>query len=95
MVAARALPHWCEKLIYTYPCLFSVETRNMYLNATAFGVSRSIVWLQQKRDAVLDRTRHSTPSAVSSVSRGDRYQEFRIGRLKHERIKVLLLLYLV
>lgn len=27
VVAARALPRWCDHLIYEYPCLFSVDTR--------------------------------------------------------------------
>ncbi|VDM81009.1 unnamed protein product, partial [Strongylus vulgaris] len=89
VVAARAMPDWCERLIYTYPCLFSAETKNMYMQATAFGVSRTIVWLQSRRDAALDRARGAAQSATSSASRPhDRYQEYRVGRLKHERIKV-------
>ncbi|VDK80937.1 unnamed protein product [Cylicostephanus goldi] len=83
------MPDWCERLIYTYPCLFSAETKNMYMQATAFGVSRTIVWLQSRRDAALDRARGAAQSATSSASRPhDRYQEYRVGRLKHERIKV-------
>lgn len=27
VVAAGALPEWCDRLIYNYPCLFSLETR--------------------------------------------------------------------
>ncbi|EGT44701.1 hypothetical protein CAEBREN_31965 [Caenorhabditis brenneri] len=89
VVAARALPEWCSRLIYKYPCLFSVETRNMYMQATAFGVSRTIVWLQQRRDAAVERARGSAQAGNSSVARQhDRYHEYRVGRLRHERVKV-------
>uniref|UniRef100_A0A158P7N2 E3 ubiquitin-protein ligase n=1 Tax=Angiostrongylus cantonensis TaxID=6313 RepID=A0A158P7N2_ANGCA len=89
VVAARAMPDWCERLIYGYPCLFSAETKNMYMQATAFGVSRTIVWLQSRRDAALDRARGAAQGTTSSAARPhDRYQEYRVGRLKHERIKV-------
>lgn len=27
IVSARALPPWCDELVFKYPCLFSVETR--------------------------------------------------------------------
>ncbi|KAK5970210.1 E3 ubiquitin-protein ligase hecd-1 [Trichostrongylus colubriformis] len=89
VVAARAMPDWCSRLIYGYPCLFSAETKNMYMQATAFGVSRTIVWLQSRRDAALDRARGAAQGSTSSATRPhDRYQEYRVGRLKHERIKV-------
>lgn len=52
IVAARSLPLWCDQLIFDYSCLFSVETRKMHLNAIAFGTSRAIVWLQNRRDHV-------------------------------------------
>lgn len=89
VVAARSLPEWCSRLIYKYPCLFTVETRNMYMQATAFGVSRTIVWLQQRRDAAVERARGSAQSGNSSAARQhDRYHEYRVGRLRHERVKV-------
>ncbi|VDO96305.1 unnamed protein product [Heligmosomoides polygyrus] len=78
VVAARAMPDWCSRLIYGYPCLFSAETKNMYMQATAFGVSRTIVWLQSRRDAALDRARGAAQSTTSSATRPhDRYQEYR------------------
>ena len=46
-----------------------------------FILDRSIVWLQNKRDAALDRHRGPSP-------RRDDAGEFRVGRLKHERVKV-------
>uniref|UniRef100_A0A914ZV22 E3 ubiquitin-protein ligase n=10 Tax=Parascaris univalens TaxID=6257 RepID=A0A914ZV22_PARUN len=92
VVAARALPRWCDHLIYEYPCLFSVETRTHYLHATAFGTSRAIVWLQTRRDQILEQSRGATSAAAMSnlagARRDDHYPEFRVGRIKHERIKV-------
>ncbi|CDK13343.1 E3 ubiquitin-protein ligase [Caenorhabditis elegans] len=89
VVAARSLPEWCSRLVYKYPCLFTVETRNMYMQATAFGVSRTIVWLQQRRDAAVERARGSAQAGNSSAARQhDRYHEYRVGRLRHERVKV-------
>ena len=57
--------------------------------ATAFGVSRTIVWLQQRRDAAVERARGSAQAGNSSAARQhDRYHEYRVGRLRHERVKV-------
>lgn len=38
VVAAGALPSWCDLLIYQHPCLFSVETRSVR-NFTVFQFS--------------------------------------------------------
>ncbi|KAK6110532.1 HECT-domain (ubiquitin-transferase) family protein [Brugia pahangi] len=92
IVSARALPSWCDELIFKYPCLFSVETRTNYFRATAFGTSRSIVWLQARHDQMLEQSRGATSAAsvsnLTGTRRDDNYPEFRIGRIKHERIKV-------
>jgi len=42
---------------------------------------RSIVWLQNKRDAAMERLRGPSP-------RREDAHEFRVGRLKHERVCV-------
>ena len=42
--------------------------------------SRAIVWLQNKRDASIDRSRGPT--------RREDAHEYRVGRLKHERVIV-------
>lgn len=47
----------------------------------AFVNFRSIVWLQNKRDATIDRNRGPSP-------RREDAHEYRIGRLKHERVSV-------
>ncbi|UYV64246.1 HECTD1 [Cordylochernes scorpioides] len=81
VLAAGAQPSWCEYLTYSCPMLFPFETRQLYFSCTAFGASRSIVWLQNQRDASLERHRGPSP-------RRDDPHEFRVGRLKHERVKV-------
>lgn len=81
VLASNALPDWCEQLTKWCPMLFPFETKQLYFSCTAFGTSRAIVWLQNKRDAVLERNRGPAP-------RRDDTHEYRIGRLKHERVKV-------
>ncbi|CAF0905235.1 unnamed protein product [Brachionus calyciflorus] len=83
VLASRSIPDWCKHLLNSYKFLFPFETRQLYFTTTAFGVSRSIVWLQNKRDALLSNMRG--PS-TNRVARDD--HEYRIGRLKHERIKI-------
>lgn len=83
VLASRSLPDWCRHLLNSYKFLFPFETRQLYFTTTAFGVSRSIVWLQNKRDALLSNLRGPISQRVV---RDD--HEFRIGRLKHERIKI-------
>ncbi|CAD6233691.1 GSCOCG00007258001-RA-CDS [Cotesia congregata] len=56
-LAAGALPAWCEELARSCPFLLPFETRRLYFSCTAFGASRSIVWLQTQRDAILERQR--------------------------------------
>uniref|UniRef100_A0A3B5L5Y6 E3 ubiquitin-protein ligase n=1 Tax=Xiphophorus couchianus TaxID=32473 RepID=A0A3B5L5Y6_9TELE len=81
-VASGALPDWCEQLTSKCPFLIPFETRQLYFTCTAFGASRAIVWLQNRREATMERSRPST------TVRRDDPGEFRVGRLKHERVKV-------
>lgn len=80
VVSSRGLPDWCDYLMYKHPQLFSFETRQLYFQATAFGTSRAIVWLQDQRDKAFEQIR--------SGIRRDELHEYRIGRIKHERVKV-------
>ncbi|XP_072478609.1 E3 ubiquitin-protein ligase HECTD1 isoform X7 [Notamacropus eugenii] len=80
-LASGALPDWCEQLTSKCPFLIPFETRQLYFTCTAFGASRAIVWLQNRREATVERTR-------TSAVRRDDPGEFRVGRLKHERVKV-------
>ncbi|XP_041351620.1 E3 ubiquitin-protein ligase HECTD1-like isoform X2 [Gigantopelta aegis] len=82
VLASSALPEWCEHMTRWCPMLFPFDTRLLYFTCTAFGTSRAIVWLQNKRDATIERNRGPLP-------RRDDGHEFRVGRLKHERIKVM------
>ncbi|XP_076273657.1 ubiquitin fusion-degradation 4-like isoform X2 [Rhynchophorus ferrugineus] len=83
VLSSSSLPAWCEELNHSCPFLFPFETRQLYFNCTAFGASRSIVWLQTQRDVTVERQR--TPGLSP---RRDDPHEFRVGRLKHERVKV-------
>uniref|UniRef100_A0A0A1XDB0 E3 ubiquitin-protein ligase n=1 Tax=Zeugodacus cucurbitae TaxID=28588 RepID=A0A0A1XDB0_ZEUCU len=83
VLASNSLPNWCEDLNQACPFLFPFETRQLYFNFTAFGASRSIVCLQSQRDVTLERQRMPGLSP-----RRDDQHEFRVGRLKHERVKV-------
>lgn len=84
VVSSQSLPVWCDFLISKYPMLFPFSTREFYFNATAFGTSRAIVWLQNQRDQAIEEVR----SNVGSARRSDQLSEFRVGRIKHERIRV-------
>jgi E3 ubiquitin-protein ligase HECTD1 len=81
VLASNSTPEWCQHLTVSCPLLFPFETRQLYFSATAFGPSRAIVWLQNKRDATLERLRGPSP-------RREDTHEFRVGRLKHERVCV-------
>lgn len=82
VLSSNSLPNWCEHLNQACPFLFPFETRQLYFSSTAFGASRSIVWLQSQRDTTMDRR------MTGSSPRRDDQHEFRVGRLKHDRVKV-------
>jgi len=81
VLASSATPDWCDALTTWCPMLFPFETRQLYFTCTAFGASRAIVWLQNKRDATLEHARGPTPRREDS-------HEYRVGRLKHERVTI-------
>ena len=56
VLSSNALPDWCHELTSSCPMLFPFETRLLYFQCTAFGASRSIVWLQNQRDQVMNDT---------------------------------------
>ncbi|KAB7498063.1 E3 ubiquitin-protein ligase HECTD1 [Armadillidium nasatum] len=78
-LACGSLPAWCEDLTYATPMLFPFEIRHLYFNCTAFGPERSLVWLQSQRDSNVERR--------GGLRREDPH-EYRVGRLKHERVTV-------
>lgn len=81
VLASNSLPTWCENFNQSCSFLFPFETRQVYFNCTAFGASRSIVWLQSQRDNERQRVPGLSPRHADQ-------HEFRVGRLKHERVKV-------
>ncbi|EDW86666.2 uncharacterized protein Dwil_GK23521 [Drosophila willistoni] len=83
VLSSNALPSWCEELNQSCPFLFPFETRQLYFNCTSFGASRSIVCLQSQRDNTIERQRLPLLS-----NRRDDQPDFRVGRIKHERVKV-------
>ncbi|XP_077299031.1 ubiquitin fusion-degradation 4-like isoform X2 [Arctopsyche grandis] len=85
-LATHAEPNWCSQLMDWCPFLFPFETRQLFFGCTAFGVSRTIVWLQAQRDQAVDRQRG--PSVLSPRRAEIEAQEFRVGRLRHERVRV-------
>lgn len=81
VLVSNCQPEWCQYLTHMCPMLFPFEIRQTFFSSTAFGTSRSIVWLQNQRDTTLERVRGPSP-------RRDDPHDFRVGRLKHERVKV-------
>uniref|UniRef100_UPI00358EFCC3 LOW QUALITY PROTEIN: E3 ubiquitin-protein ligase HECTD1-like n=1 Tax=Myxine glutinosa TaxID=7769 RepID=UPI00358EFCC3 len=86
-LACGALPDWCEKLSGKCPFLIPFKTRQLYFNCTAFGVTRTVVWIQNRLEASVRCAR------MTSSSRQDDPGELQVGRLKHraERVEVPLL----
>lgn len=82
VLTSASYPEWCEHLMYNYSMLFPFEIRKIFFQSTSFGTSRSIVWLQNQRDLVLERS-HTHPSPRREDS-----NEFRLGRLLHQRVRV-------
>ncbi|XP_068632880.1 E3 ubiquitin-protein ligase Ufd4 isoform X2 [Battus philenor] len=85
-LAAGAAPQWCQQLNDWCPFLFPLETRQMFFACTAFGTSRTVVWLQAQRDRALDRQRAG--NTVSPRRAEIEATEFRTGRLRHERVRI-------
>ena len=81
-VVSGSLPRWCESLAKSCPVLFPFEVRKQLFSARAFGSSRSIVWMQTKRDVEAGRTPGASGGGDGAV------QEFQVGRQKHERVRV-------
>jgi E3 ubiquitin-protein ligase HECTD1 len=54
---------------------------NFHILSFDYSCNRAIVWLQGKRDQHLERHRGPVP-------RRDDGGEYRVGRLKHERVKI-------
>jgi E3 ubiquitin-protein ligase HECTD1 len=62
--------------------LFSLETRQLFFSCTAFGVSRTIAWIQKERDAALAATGTSAAGEVELHAVG----ESPMLKLPHSRM---------
>lgn len=60
---------------------FDLNLKHSQKISMILSVTRAIVWLQNRRDAQMERNRGPLP-------RRDDGGEYRVGRLMHERVKV-------
>ncbi|CAK9301924.1 unnamed protein product [Gordionus sp. m RMFG-2023] len=75
-LATNSLPNWCQHLYTNYRMIFPFNIRSLFFYASKLGITRSIVWLQQRFEANLN------PAL-------DRNRQIAVrGRLKHDRIKI-------
>ncbi|CAF3339147.1 unnamed protein product [Rotaria socialis] len=84
LIASSSLPSWTSWLIHSYKFLYPFETRQLYFRTTSFGTSRSIVWLQERREELVRTLRNSNHSRPR-LSNENPLHEFRFGRLKIDR----------
>ncbi|CAF2541147.1 unnamed protein product [Rotaria sp. Silwood2] len=84
LIASSSLPSWTSWLIHSYKFLYPFETRQLYFRTTSFGTSRSIVWLQERREELV-RTIRNTNHSRSRLLNENSLHDFRFGRLKIDR----------
>ncbi|CAF1384645.1 unnamed protein product [Adineta steineri] len=84
LIASLSLPSWTSWLTHSYKFLYPFETRQLYFRTTSFGTSRSIVWLQERREELIRTVRNSN-HLRSRVLNENSLHEFRFGRLKIDR----------
>ncbi|CAF3371074.1 unnamed protein product [Rotaria sp. Silwood1] len=84
LIASSSLPSWTSWLIHSYKFLYPFETRQLYFRTTSFGTSRSIVWLQERREELI-RTTRNTNHSRSRLLNENSLHDFRFGRLKIDR----------
>mmetsp|Transcript_58754 Transcript_58754/g.97051 ORF Transcript_58754/g.97051 Transcript_58754/m.97051 type:complete len:1917 (+) Transcript_58754:53-5803(+) len=76
-LCTRSLPQWCAALTSSCAFLFTFESRRLFLQSTAFGLSRALQRLQQ----------HSNEGSGSSATNSDR-SELRLGRLPRQKVRI-------
>ena len=76
IVASNCLPSWSEDLARLYPFLFPFETRNLFLQSTSFGYSRSMTRWQNAQS--------------TEDTRRDRHRDDRpfLGRLQRQKVRI-------
>ena len=80
IIASSSLPAWTEWLTHSYKFLYPFETRQLYFRTTSFGTSRSIVWLQERREELIRTARTGglvRPLGGSAATTGTTFSSFR------------------
>ena len=88
IIASSSLPSWTPAIIHTYRFFYPIETRQLYFRTTSFGTSRSIVWLQERREELIRAIRQGNSGRLRSSNENSTsvsVHEFRFGRLKIDR----------
>ncbi|CAF0944585.1 unnamed protein product [Adineta steineri] len=81
IIASSSLPTWTEWLTHSYKFLYPCETRQLYFRTTSFGTSRSIVWLQERRDELIRTARTGgllRPLGGSTTTSTTTFSSFRV-----------------
>jgi len=76
-LCTRSLPQWCAALTSNCAFLFTFESRRLFLQSTAFGLSRALQRLQQ----------HSNEGSNGSINNSER-SELRLGRLPRQKVRI-------
>ena len=84
LIASSSLPSWTSWLTQSFQFLYPFETRQLYFRTTSFGTSRSIVWLQERREELIRTVRNGNQSRTRVLNENSLH-EFRFGRLKIDR----------
>ena len=56
-------------MTHTYQFFYPLDSRQLYFCTTSFGTSRSIVWLQERREELLRTIRHGHHSGQLKIDR--------------------------
>ncbi|CAN0542160.1 unnamed protein product, partial [Ectocarpus sp. 12 AP-2014] len=72
-VAAGFLPPWVDALLSGFPFLLPLDLRLRYFRSLAFGVTRSVAYLQQE-SSVEERAREAAAGERAGVSRSQLLQ---------------------
>jgi len=87
IIASSSLPPWTEWLTHSYKFLYPFETRQLYFRTTSFGTSRSIVWLQERRDELIRTARTGgllRPLGGSTTTTTTTLSSFRVASNPNE-----------
>ena len=89
IIASSSFPSWSSWLTHSYRFFYPFETRQLYFRTTSFGTSRSIVWLQERREEMIRTIRQGQHGRLRASNEnsaaGASLQEIRFGRLKIDR----------